>query len=299
MANATTPMFCLPYVITSGDYFTIHLTDSSTGTHSVDVPLVAGTYYNNRDFTRSDNLLKHFVDQANLAETEDEDLDEGTWSVTEYASGNMKGMITLTRTAGHANDNLNNITFTQTTVIAGQDFGFTSNVVTPTSEVVGTSATWSSSYVTGRQWITHPVYPGTFLAHHEAMPRDFIVSIDPTVTAATQLTQDYYGTKTFRRIHIMTVNAASMLDQFAGDSDFLESGQTVSDPNVTWDSFRRTWRDASGDLKTCRFHPDMDTAATYHEVLPMMPWIASPHDGMTVAFEAPYRFDFDIEALDV
>lgn len=281
-------------------HVTVTFADSSIGAQTMNFNLSSETdLFNNRDFTRDDNLLKDFVDQANGAETVLFGGNAGTWSVSEYASGNMKGMISLIRTAGDADDDLTSITFNSPTILAGQDLGFSSDTVAPTVEIPGTSATWRSSYVTGRQWIPHPVYPGTFLAHHEAMPRDFIVSIDPNVTAATQLTQDYYGTKTFRRIHIMTVNAASMLDQFADDSDFLEDGQTVSDPNVTWDSFRRTWRDASGDLKTCRFHPDMDTAATYHEVLPMMPWIASPHDGMTVAFEAPYRFDFDIEALDV
>ena len=43
----------------------------------------------------------------------------------------------------------------------------------------------------------------------------------------------------------------------------------------------------------------MDTAATYHEVLPLLPWIGSVSEGASVAFEAPYRFDLDIEVLDV
>jgi hypothetical protein len=300
MANATTPMFCLPFVLTGSNQVKVSFVETSEGggAEEMEFTMATTSLYNNRDFTRSDNIWRDFVVKANAAEAA-ADWDAGTWSVAEQSSGTMKGMVTLTRTAGHANDNLSDIEFQTTAVLSGQDMGFQANTMAPSSEVVGTSAIWNTDYVTGRQWIPHPVYPGSFMAHHEKRPVDFIVGTDPNSTAATELTQDYYGGHNFRRIHIMTVNAASMLDQYAADSDFFEAGQATSDPNVTWDAFRRTWRDATGTLKQCRFHPDMDTAATYHSVLPLLPWIGSVEEGSTVAFEAPYRFDLDIEVLDV
>jgi hypothetical protein len=293
-------MFCLPFNLGGVAHFGVNFNDSALGATSYVIGLTTGTdLYNNRDFSRSDNLLNDLVTILNAVEAlHFGAANAGLWSVSELVTGTVVGRIALVRAASNAADDLSDIEFVSPSDLGPQSMGFSANTVAPSSETVGVEAIWFSDYVTGRQWIPHPVYPGSFLAHHEAMPSDFIVGTDPTSTAATSLTQDYYGGHTLRRIHIMTVNAASMLDQFASDADYLEAGQSVSDPNITWDAFRRAWRDAAGTQKTCRFHPDMDTAANYHEVLPLLPWIASVAEGSSVAFEAPYRFDLDIEVLD-
>ena len=253
---ATTPMFCLPYSISGASQVTIVFNDNLLGGTNIPFTLEGNdddVLYNNRDFTHVDNLQKEFVDKVNAAETAVLGGSAGEWSVEETTGtavdGTIRGYIKLTRTAGHVDDDIATITFNSPAIIAGSDFGFQSNAVAPSSGSAGATYTWVSYYAVGRLWIPHPVYPGCFMAHHEKRPVDFIVGTDPTTTPATALTQDYYGGQTFRRIHVMTINAASILDQYAADSEYLEAGQRVSDPSITWDAFRRTWRDATGDLK--------------------------------------------------
>ena len=296
MANATVPMFCLPFNLAApaaGTHCRITFNDSGDGMINVTFDLTTATdLFTNRDYTRADNLIKDWVDAANAAEIA-QLTNPGTWTVTEQVSGDMKGMIALAREAGHANDDVTDIRFL--TGVEGSDFGYSSNTVVPTAGImggVGMDYTWDSSYVCSRQWIPHLTTPGLGVLSWN------IEDIDELVVGAESpsgdSTQDKYQKKSGRQITIQTVVAASVMPQWAADSQYLTSGQTVSDPNVTFEDFREYWSGtATTALKTCRYHPDMDTAATYHEVLPMAEWVGNTKSVATISQQAPLRYDFD------
>lgn len=295
MANFTTPMFCLPFNLSTpaaGTHCRITFAGSSDGADNVTFNLSTSTdLFANRDYSRTDNLIKDWTTKANTAIATAHPTSPGTFAATEQTSGEMKGMVTLTYTAGHANDDITDIRFLDTAQIAGADFGFTSDTVTPTSAVIGGTHTWEASYVCSRQWIPHLTGARHAIGWSVEDIDELIVG---TESPSADATGDKYQKKTGRAITIMSVRAASVMPQYAADSDFLVSGQTVSDPNVTFEDFREYWTGtATTALKTCRYHPDMDTAGTYHEVLPMTEWSGNTKNVAKVASKAPLLYDFD------
>jgi hypothetical protein len=294
MADFTTPMFCLPFNLTApaaGTHCRITFAGSSDGADNVTFDLSTGDLFTNRDYTRADNLAKDWTTQANAAIATAHPTAPGTFAASEYVSGSMKGMLTLTYTAGHANDDITDIRFLDATQLAGADFGFSSDTVTPTSAVIGSTHTWESVYVCSRQWIPHLTGALGVLSWNVEDIDDLVVGEE---SPSGDSTQDLYQQKKARKITIMTVRAASVMEQWAADSDYLVSGQTVSDPNATFEDFRAFWaRTATTALKTCRYHVDMDTAATYHSVLPMADWIGNTTRAAKISNDAPLFYDFD------
>ena len=291
MANFTTPMFCLPFNLTGTGHCRITFAGSSDGAGNVNFDLSTGDLFANRDYTRADNLAADWVTKANAAIAAAHPTSPGTFAASEFVSGYMKGMLRLTYTAGHANDDITDIRFLVPATLAGTDFGFTSDTVTPTGAVIGGTHTWDAAYVMSRQWIPHRTEAGHVLAWH-------VEDIDELVVGAESpdgdATHDKYQKRSGRKVVIMSVRGASVMPQWAADSDYLTAGQTVSDPNVTFEDFREYWSGtATTALKTCRFHPDLATAGTYHSVLPLGEWVGNTARVATVSNDAPLFYDFD------
>lgn len=301
MADFTTPMIALPYNFTAASNVDIVFAETGAGTGPLTVSFaltVATDLYNDRAFASAANLAKDFVTKANAAETQ-EAIDTvgflaGTWSVAELTGiGGFIGRIILTRTAGSGSDDLTTIDFTAE--IVGADLGFASDSVAPTSGAIGGTYTFESPYCCGRQWIPRPSVAGGVLSWHVQHPTDIIVE---TRTPDGAVTQDLYGASAERQLVVLGVEAASVHTQWAADSDYLPTGQTVSDPNVTFESLRSYWARATTG-RTGRFYPDMDDSTTYVSVLPLMPWLASTSEAAEISTPAPLKYDFDFRLLEV
>ena len=297
MANYTTPMFCLPFNLAapaSGTHCRITFANSGDGLINVTFNLSTATdLFANRDYTRADNLAADWVTAANAAEIA-QLSSPGTWTATEQVSGYMKGMVTLSREAGHANDDVTDIRFLDTANITGQDFGYSSNTVVPTAGImggVGMDYTFDASYVMSRQWIPHRTEAGQVLSWNVEDIDELVVGRE---SPSADSTGDKYQKRTARQVTIMGVRAASVMPQWAADSDYLTTGQTVSDPNVTFEDFREYWSGTlTTALKTCRYHVDMDAAATYFSVLPLTEWVGNTTNVATISNPAPVLYDFD------
>jgi hypothetical protein len=291
MANYTTPMFCLPFNLTGTGHCRITFAGSSDGGGNVNFDMSTGDLFANRDYTRADNVAADWCTKANAAIATAHPTSPGTFAASEFVSGYMKGMLTLTYTAGHANDNITNIIFLAPTQMSGQDFGFASDTVTPTAAVIGSTHTWESVYVMGRQWIPHRTEAGHVLAWNVEDIDELVVGRE---SPSADSTGDKYQKRTARQVTIMGVRAASVMPQWAADSDYLTTGQTVSDPNVTFEDFREYWSGTlTTALKTCRYHVDMDAAATYFSVLPLTEWVGNTTNVATISNPAPVLYDFD------
>ena len=300
MANFTTPMICLPYNLAAAatTHCQINVAASSDGAFTVNFDMTAGAdLFNNRDFTRSDNLIKDWVDAANTAcAAEPGWTSPGTWSVAEQVSGNMKGMITITYTVGDVADDITSIVWREPAIIGGLDFGFINDTEGPTNGPnPGANHEWASDYVVGQQWIPHQAYPGCMLARDVPMKRTPVIE---TLSSSGKGTQDAGGTTTRRQVSILTVNAASVFEWAAAEAGHLETGQTSADPNVTLDDFIDVWRTKTTTaLKTARWHRDMDTAATYTEVLPLQPMLSGAVEIARESQPAPLKYDLDFQLM--
>lgn len=127
----TRPQISLPWTITAISHIKVFFDDSSIGATSVGADVsTAGDYHNARVFAGSEELLREILDKLEAAEATA--TTNGTYTITEVA-GNHSGIYKISRTQGHANDDVTKIVFQSSTEAPGSRFGFAADSVTTDS----------------------------------------------------------------------------------------------------------------------------------------------------------------------
>lgn len=290
MSALTIPQFCLGLSFTADTDITFNYT---VGPPAGPFTLSSNgiTRYNCRKLDTAVDLLSWFRVEVDLA-----DPDAGaTWTHGEPAT-ELLGRSVLTNTGRTDGKVVDNIVLSGSAGrITGLDLGWG----TDTIYLTGSPPSSTSQFMRKRLWIPHNVLtaPNVLKAIDE---EDFDETVVVTRTPTGVSTIDSHGSIVERTIQLDWIEAASIKEFRATEADFIAKiGATLNDPHCAWDSFRRQWKDLSGDLAKCRYFPDYTDTSTYVELLPREPWIGNTKANTWVLSQSPAMYRLRINATRI
>ena len=283
------PLFCLPLYPDNGGGAQVRITfaDSSIGATTVDVTLTASTLYNNTRLTATENLFKNLVDAANAAEAaKGGGFAAGTWSVTSTTGPRVQ----LSRNAGHADDDITNIEFLRTDVAPGSWFGL-DNTATPTTQTVGTKATWSTGWPFGL-WL-----PDVYL-RRVSRDRTKECQIDASKYDGSDIVVSSGSELNRWKFTLENILAPYVKTELIEDASFVAqvSGLASTETNASWESLILGHQ----TRRPMRWYPDQDDTSTYKNIAIQDERILSrPAIAAQPINDKPLKFRVTFEAVEV
>lgn len=237
----TKPQFSLPQAIAGT--VTIHFSDATTTAISV----TSATRWNDRTLAAATDAWAYVVAALSSGDS------GGTWAASEPSSG-LLGRAAATRTPSDGKT-VTKIVFSGG--LTGAMFGFSTDEPTAAANVV--TGTWQRSGL----WLARGgrcYTPGSW-----GEDSDLVIE---TMSDDGSSTRDYYGTVTEVPIEIFMIPGALIYPDHNTSTRANINGLLTTDPNVSWQTFVKTWRDTDTSTASaaCRYAPDRDTPTTYYSL---------------------------------